>query len=320
LVARAEEHAGSVMPGFTHLQPAQPVTFGHHMLAYVEMLSRDLSRLADCRARLNESPLGAAALAGTGFAIDRHMTAKALGFDRPMRNSLDAVASRDFAAEFLFCCAMCQTHLSRLAEEIVIWTNPYFGFVKLSDAYTTGSSIMPQKRNPDAAELVRAKCARVTGSLVTLLGVMKALPLTSSKDMQDDKPPVFEAHDLLGLSIAAMTGMVDSATFRTDRMRGLAESGFATATDFADWLVREAGLPFREAHHVTGRAVKRAEELGVRLDELPFAEFQAIDARVNESLYDVLSVDASVASRTSFGGTAPVNVRAAIAAARESLS
>ena len=320
LLTRAEEHADAVMPGFTHLQSAQPVTLGHHLMAYVEMTARDISRFRDARARMNLCPLGSAALAGTSFPLDRQMTAAALGFDGPTRNSLDGVSDRDFALDYLTCATQTALHLSRLAEEFVLWASQPFGFVALSDQWSTGSSIMPQKRNPDAAELVRGHAGRILGCQTALMVTMKGLPLAYSKDMQDDKPPVFEAHDLLGLSIAAMTGMVESATFRTDRMRGLAESGFATATDFADWLVREAGLPFREAHHVTGRAVKRAEELGVRLDELPFAEFQAIDARVNESLYDVLSVDASVASRTSFGGTAPANVRAAIRAARESLS
>ena len=320
LLTRAEEHADAVMPGFTHLQSAQPVTLGHHLMAYVEMTARDISRFRDARARMNLCPLGSAALAGTSFPLDRQMTAAALGFDGPTRNSLDGVSDRDFALDYLTCATQTALHLSRLAEEFVLWASQPFGFVALSDQWSTGSSIMPQKRNPDAAELVRGHAGRILGCKTALMVTMKGLPLAYSKDMQDDKPPVFEAHDLLGLSIAAMTGMIQSATFRTDRMRGLAESGFATATDFADWLVREAGLPFREAHHVTGRAVKRAEELGVRLDELPFAEFQAIDARVNESLYDVLSVDASVASRTSFGGTAPANVRAAIRAARESLS
>jgi argininosuccinate lyase len=319
LLARAEQHAGDVMPGFTHLQSAQPVTLGHHLMAYVEMARRDVSRFRDARVRMNLCPLGSAALAGTGFPVDRHATAAALGFDGPTRNSLDAVSDRDFALDYLTAAVQCSLHLSRLAEEFVLWASQPFGFVALSDQWSTGSSIMPQKRNPDAAELVRGHAGRIMGCMTSLMVTMKGLPLAYSKDMQDDKPPVFECHDLLGLSIAAMTGMVESATFRTDRMRGLAESGFATATDFADWLVRAAGLPFREAHHVTGRAVKRAEELGVRLDQLPFAEFQAIDARVDESLYDVLSVDASVASRTSFGGTAPVNVRAAIAAARETM-
>ena len=310
LVARAEEHAGSVMPGFTHLQPAQPVTFGHHMLAYVEMLSRDLSRLADCRARLNESPLGAAALAGTGFAIDRHMTAKALGFDRPMRNSLDAVASRDFAAEFLFCCAMCNTHLSRLAEEIVIWTNPYFGFVKLSDAFTTGSSIMPQKRNPDAAELVRGKTGRVIGALMGLMTVMKGLALTYFKDMQEDKEGIFDAAETLTLSLAATAGMVRDMKPQTERLAAAAGAGFSTATDLADWLVRSLKMPFRDAHHVTGTLVARAEARGVDLSGLTLAEMQAVEPRITQGVFDVLTVQASVRSRISYGGTAPANVAA----------
>jgi argininosuccinate lyase len=310
LVARAEEHAGSVMPGFTHLQPAQPVTFGHHMLAYVEMLSRDLSRLADCRARLNESPLGAAALAGTGFAIDRHMTAKALGFDRPMRNSLDAVASRDFAAEFLFCCAMCNTHLSRLAEEIVIWTNPYFGFVKLSDAFTTGSSIMPQKRNPDAAELVRGKTGRVIGALMGLMTVMKGLALTYFKDMQEDKEGIFDAAETLTLSLAATAGMVRDMKPQTERLAAAAGAGFSTATDLADWLVRSLKMPFRDAHHVTGTLVARAEARSVDLSGLTLAEMQAVEPRITQGVFDVLTVQASVRSRISYGGTAPANVAA----------
>ena len=310
LVARAEEHAGSVMPGFTHLQPAQPVTFGHHMLAYVEMLSRDLSRLADCRARLNESPLGAAALAGTGFAIDRHMTAKALGFDRPMRNSLDAVASRDFAAEFLFCCAMCNTHLSRLAEEIVIWTNPYFGFVKLSDAFTTGSSIMPQKRNPDAAELVRGKTGRVIGALMGMLTVMKGLALTYFKDMQEDKEGIFDAAETLTLSLAATAGMVRDMKPQTERLASAAGAGFSTATDLADWLVRSLKMPFRDAHHVTGTLVARAEARSVDLSGLTLAEMQAVEPRITQGVFDVLTVQASVRSRISYGGTAPDNVAA----------
>ena len=310
LVARAEEHAGSVMPGFTHLQPAQPVTFGHHMLAYVEMLSRDLSRLADCRARLNESPLGAAALAGTGFAIDRHMTAKALGFDRPMRNSLDAVASRDFAAEFLFCCAMCNTHLSRLAEEIVIWTNPYFGFVKLSDAFTTGSSIMPQKRNPDAAELVRGKTGRVIGALMGLMTVMKGLALTYFKDMQEDKEGIFDAAETLTLSLAATAGMVRDMKPQPERLAAAAGAGFSTATDLADWLVRSLKMPFRDAHHVTGTLVARAEARSVDLSGLTLAEMQAVEPRITPGVFDVLTVQASVRSRISYGGTAPANVAA----------
>ena len=316
LLARAEEHAASVMPGFTHLQSAQPVTLGHHLMAYHEMIARDMSRFRDNRARANLCPLGSAALAGTGFPIDRHATAQALGFDGPTRNSLDAVSDRDFALDYLMAAAQCSLHLSRLAEEFVLWASQPFGFVALSDQWSTGSSIMPQKRNPDAAELVRGHAGRITGCLVSLMVTMKGLPLAYSKDMQDDKPPVFECHDLLALSLAAMTGMVESATFRTDRMRGLAESGFATATDLADWLVREGDVPFREAHHITGRAVARAEELGVALDKVPLADLQAIDARIDARVYDVLSVDASVASRRSFGGTAPDNVRAAIRAAR----
>jgi argininosuccinate lyase len=317
LLVRAEHHADSVMPGFTHLQSAQPVTLGHHLMAYYEMIARDRSRFADARARMNLSPLGSAALAGTGFPIDRDMTAAALGFDGPTRNSLDGVSDRDFAIDYLTSATQCSLHLSRLAEEFVLWASQPFGFVALSDQWSTGSSIMPQKRNPDAAELVRGHAGRILGCMTALMVTMKGLPLAYSKDMQDDKPPVFEAHDLLGLSIAAMTGMVESATFRTDRMRALAKAGFATATDLADWLVREAGVPFREAHHITGQAVARAETLGVKLDAVPLADLQAIDARIDDRVYGVLSVDASVASRTSFGGTAPVRVRAAIAAARE---
>jgi argininosuccinate lyase len=318
LLTRAEEHADSVMPGFTHLQSAQPVTLGHHLMAYVEMIGRDRSRLKDARARMNLCPLGSAALAGTGFPIDREATAQALGFDGPTRNSLDSVSDRDFALDYLSAASQCSLHLSRLAEEFVIWASQPFGFVRLSDQWSTGSSIMPQKRNPDAAELVRGHSGRIVGALMSLMMTMKGLPLAYSKDMQDDKPPVFEAHDLLELSIAAMTGMVASADFRTDRMRGLAESGFATATDLADWLVREAGVPFREAHHITGRAVAKAEAEGVRLDQLPLAVLKEINDRINESVYGVLSVDASVASRVSFGGTAPIRVREAIKAARAS--
>ena len=319
LLVRADEHAASVMPGFTHLQSAQPVTLGHHLMAYHEMLRRDAGRFADARARLNECPLGSAALAGTGFPIDRDCTSRALGFDRPTRNSLDAVSDRDFALDYLQAATQCALHLSRLAEEFVLWASQPFGFVALSDAWSTGSSIMPQKRNPDAAELVRGHTGRIVGCATALTVTMKGLPLAYSKDMQDDKPPVFEAHDLLGLCLAAMTGMVETATFRADRMRDVAEAGYATATDLADWLVREAGVPFREAHHITGRAVKRAEEAGVKLDALPLAELTAIDARIDARVYDVLSVDASVASRVSHGGTAPANVRAAIAAARKEL-
>ncbi len=317
LLMRAEEHAASVMPGFTHLQSAQPVTLGHHLMAYHAMIARDVSRFADARVRMNRSPLGSAALAGTGFPIDREMTARALGFDGPMTNSLDGVSDRDFALDYLVAATQCALHLSRLAEEFVLWASQPFGFVALSDQWSTGSSIMPQKRNPDAAELVRGHSGRIMGCMTALMVTMKGLPLAYSKDMQDDKPPVFEAHDLLALSIAAMTGMVESATFRTERMRAVAEAGFATATDLADWLVREAGLPFREAHHVTGRAVKRAEDLGIALDALSIADLKAIDTRIDDRVYGVLSVDASVASRTSFGGTAPANVRAAIRAARE---
>ncbi|MDG2533766.1 argininosuccinate lyase [Sphingomonas sp. HITSZ_GF] len=317
LLARAEEHADSVMPGFTHLQVAQPVTLGHHLMAYFEMFARDRSRLQDARARLNLCPLGSAALAGTGFNLDREATAKALGFDGPTRNSLDSVSDRDFAIEYLTAASQAALHLSRLAEEFVIWASQPFGFVSLSDQWSTGSSIMPQKRNPDAAELVRGHSGRITGALVSLMITMKGLPLAYSKDMQDDKPPVFEAHDLLGLSIAAMTGMVESATFRLERMRAAAEAGFSTATDLADWLVREGGIPFREAHHITGRAVAAAEAGGIRLDQLSIAQLKEIDSRIDERVYDVLSVDASVSSRTSFGGTSPKRVREAIAAARK---
>jgi argininosuccinate lyase len=317
LLARAEQHADSVMPGFTHLQVAQPVTLGHHLMAYFEMFARDRSRLKDARARMNLCPLGSAALAGTGFNLDREATAKALGFDGPTRNSLDSVSDRDFALDYLTAASQCSLHLSRLAEEFVIWASQPFGFVALSDQWSTGSSIMPQKRNPDAAELVRGHSGRISGALFSLMMTMKGLPLAYSKDMQDDKPPVFEAHDLLGLSIAAMTGMVESATFRLERMRAAAEAGFSTATDLADWLVREGGIPFREAHHITGRAVAKAEADGIRLDQLPIEALQEIDARIDERVYGVLSVDASVNSRTSFGGTAPSRVRAAIAAARK---
>ncbi|GLV20219.1 argininosuccinate lyase [Sphingobium sp. TomMM35A] len=317
LLARAEEHAEAVMPGFTHLQSAQPVTLGHHLMAYYEMIRRDRSRFADARARANECPLGAAALAGTGFPIDRHATAAALGFAKPTDNSLDSVSDRDFALDYLMAATQCSLHLSRLAEEFIIWASQPFGFVKLPDAYSTGSSIMPQKRNPDAAELVRGHAGRIMGCMNALCVTMKGLPLAYSKDMQDDKPPVFEAHDLLGLSIAAMTGMIETVTFRTDRMRGLAESGFATATDLADWLVREANVPFREAHHITGRAVAAAESAGTPLADLPIETLKAIDARIDERIYAVLTVDASVASRKSHGGTAPDQVRARIAQARE---
>jgi argininosuccinate lyase len=310
---RAEEHAETVMPGFTHLQTAQPVTFGHHCMAYVEMFARDRSRVRDAIVRLDESPLGAAALAGTGFPIDRHQTAAALGFREPTRNSIDTVSDRDFALEFLSLASICAVHLSRLAEEIVIWSTPQFGFVRLSDAFSTGSSIMPQKKNPDAAELVRAKTGRINGSLIALLTVMKGLPLAYSKDMQEDKEQVFDAAESLELAIAAMTGMVSDMTVNTAAMKAAAGSGFSTATDLADWLVREAGLPFREAHHVTGRAVALADERGCQLAELDIADLQAIHPAITAGIYDVLSVEASVASRTSFGGTAPQEVRRQIA-------
>lgn len=320
LTERADEHAATVMPGFTHLQPAQPTTLGHHLLAYVEMLGRDRSRLGDCRARMNESPLGAAALCGTGFNIDRHMTAAALGFDHPMRNSLDAVASRDFALEFLSALSICATHLSRFAEEIVLWTNPYFGFVALSDAYTTGSSIMPQKRNPDAAELVRAKVGRIAGALVGLTTVMKGLPLTYGKDMQEDKEGIFDAAENLALALAATAGMVRDMKPDVTRLREAAGAGFSTATDLADWLVRELRLPFRDAHHVTGRLVAKAEARGVDLSGLSLEELQTEEPRIHSGIFQVLSVEASVASRTSYGGTAPVNVRRMAAEWRERLA
>ena len=305
---RAAQHAADPMPGFTHLQTAQPVTFGHHLLAYVEMLARDRGRLADARRRLNECPLGSAALAGTSFPIDRFMTARTLGFDRPTANSLDAVSDRDFALEFLAAAAICAMHLSRLAEEIITWCSAPFGFVRLSDAFTTGSSIMPQKRNPDAAELARAKTGRVVGALVGLLTVMKGLPLAYAKDMQEDKEPVFDAADALSLSLAAMGGMVRDLQPDLARMRAMAGSGFATATDLADWLVRVPKLPFRTAHHVTGRLVARAEAKGIDLAGLTLAEMQAEEPGIDATVFDVLTVDASVASRTSLGGTAPGNV------------
>ena len=316
LLDRAEEHAATVMPGFTHLQAAQPVTFGHHMMAYVEMIGRDRSRLADARKRLNESPLGSAALAGTSFPTDRHSTALELGFDGPMRNSLDGVSDRDFALEFLSAAAICAVHLSRLAEELVIWTSAQFRFVRLSDGFTTGSSIMPQKRNPDAAELVRAKTGRVIGDLNALLIVMKGLPLAYSKDMQDDKEPVFEAADTMELAIAAMTGMIRDMTVNTDVLRAAAGAGFTTATDIADWCVRALRMPFRRAHHVAGSLVKLAEDKGIGLEDLSLAEMQVIEPGITEEARAVLTVDSSVASRTSFGGTAPVRVREAVAAAR----
>ncbi|MGE0120240.1 MAG: argininosuccinate lyase [Dongiaceae bacterium] len=319
LVDRAEQHAATVMPGFTHLQPAQPVTFGHHLLAYAEMLGRDRGRLADARRRLNECPLGAAALAGTSFPIDRDATAAALGFERPSANSLDAVSDRDFVLEFLAAGAILALHLSRLAEEIVLWVSDGFRFIRLSDAYTTGSSIMPQKRNPDAAELVRAKTGRVVGALNALLLAMKGLPLAYGKDMQEDKEPTFDAADTLSLCLAAMAGMVRDMTVDEAAMRRAAEAGFATATDLADWLVRALGLPFRDAHHVTGAIVRLAEQAGCKLAELPLPALQSVEPRITAEVFGVLGVDSSVASRTSFGGTAPDNVRRAAAAARAKL-
>ena len=319
LVTRADEHAASVMPGFTHLQVAQPVTLGHHLMAYYEMIRRDRCRFADARKRLNESPLGSAALAGTGFPIDRHATAAALGFDKPTDNSLDAVSDRDFALDYLMAAAQCSLHLSRLAEEFIIWASQPYGFVALPDSFSTGSSIMPQKRNPDAAELVRGHCGRIIGAMTSLAITMKGLPLAYSKDMQDDKPPVFEAHDLLALSIAAMTGMVESVTFGVARMRAAAEQGFSTATDLADWLVRVANIPFREAHHITGRVVRLAERSGTALDQLPLEKLREVDERIDARVFGALSVDSSVASRTSHGGTAPEQVRLRIADARSAL-
>ena len=311
LAEQAETHAALIMPGFTHLQPAQPVTYGHHLLAYVEMLSRDRGRFADARARLNQSPLGAAALAGTSFPIDRHVTASALGFDAPTANSIDSVSARDFALEALSAMSICATHLSRLAEEIVIFASPDFGFLVLPDAFSTGSSIMPQKRNPDAAELVRAKTGRIIGALTGLFIVMKGLPLAYSKDMQEDKEGLFNALDSLSLCLAAMTGMIETLTPAPARMLAAAGKGFSTATDLADWLVRQADVPFRDAHHITGALVALAEKNGCDLADLALGDIQKVDARITDDVYSVLSVENSVASRTSYGGTAPENVRAA---------
>lgn len=316
LLARAGEHAATVMPGFTHLQAAQPVTMGHHLMAYVEMIGRDRGRLADARVRLNESPLGSAALAGTSFPIDRHFTAAQLGFERPMANSLDGVSDRDFALEFMAASAICAIHLSRLAEELVIWTSAQFRFVSLSDGFTTGSSIMPQKRNPDAAELVRAKTGRVIGDLNALLIVMKGLPLAYSKDMQDDKEPVFECADTMELAIAAMTGMIADMTVNTEVLAQAAGAGFTTATDIADWCVRELKMPFRKAHHVAGSLVKMAEDKGCDLPGLSLDDMRRVEPGITGAAKDVLSVASSVASRTSFGGTAPDRVREAVAAAK----
>jgi argininosuccinate lyase len=306
---KAEVHAATVMPGFTHLQPAQPVTFGHHLLAYVEMLGRDRSRLADARKRLNECPLGSAALAGTSFPIDRTMTAAALGFDRPTANSLDGVADRDFALETLSACAISAMHLSRFSEEIVLWMTPQFGFIKMSDRFTTGSSIMPQKRNPDAAELCRAKVGRIAGAFQGLLMVMKGLPLTYSKDMQEDKEMTFDALNSYGLALEAMTGMVDDMEPNVETLKAAAGRGFSTATDIADWLVRTLAMPFRDAHHVTGRIVAVAEAKGLALDELALADMQKIEPKITEAIFEVLAPENSVKSRVSYGGTAPQNVR-----------
>jgi len=314
LLDQAEAHTDTIMPGFTHLQNAQPVTFGHHMLAYLEMFARDRSRFADCRTRMNESPLGAAALAGTPYPIDREMTAEALDFDRPMANSLDAVSARDFALEALSAASICATHLSRLAEEIVIWTSAQFQFVSLSDAFTTGSSIMPQKRNPDAAELVRAKVGRILGSLTSLMVVMKGLPLAYSKDMQEDKEPVFDAFEALSLALAAMAGMIADMTPNKGRLAEAAGAAYSTATDLADWLVRELGIPFRDAHHVTGTIVALAEQQGKTLDALELSDMQSVEPRITDEVYSVLSPLASASSRTSYGGTAPSEVRKQVAA------
>ncbi len=319
LLVRAERHAGSVMPGYTHLQIAQPVTLGHHLLAYVEMFERDASRFLDAASRMNECPLGAAALAGTPYPIDRDKTAKALGFLRPTANSLDSVSARDFALELLAAAAICAGHLSRLADEIVLWTSPHFGFARLSDAYSTGSSIMPQKRNPDAAELCRAKVGRIGASFQSLLVVMKGLPLAYSKDMQEDKAATFQAVDDLALALAAMTGMAGDLVFDEAAMRAAAERGYSTATDLADYFVMALGMPFRDAHHATGRIVALAEKKGARLDELSLAEFRAVEPRTGADVFARLTVDASVAARASYGGTAPQNVRAQIARWKETL-
>ena len=317
MIDKAEQHAGTIMPGFTHMQVGQPVTFGHHLLAYVEMLGRDRGRLADARKRLNELPLGAGALGGTSFPIDRNMTAQKLGFDRPMGNSMDAVADRDFALEVMAAASILSVHMSRLAEELVIWFSPQFGFIKFSDAFTTGSSMMPQKRNPDAAELVRAKSGRVIGALIGLLTVMKGLPMTYSKDMQEDKEALFGVADTLELCIAATTGMIADLEPNPERMRESARSGYSTATDLADWVTQKLNVPFRDAHHITGRAVKLAESKGCELGQLALADLQSIEPRINADVLKVLTVDAAAASRVSYGGTAPDNVRAQAKAARD---
>lgn len=317
LLTQADAHAETVMPGYTHLQTAQPITFGFHLMAYVQMMGRDRSRLADCRKRMNESPLGAAALAGTSHPIDRHQTATLLGFDRPMENAMDAVSARDFAVEFMAAAAICATHLSRLAEEIVIWSTDRFTFISLSDAFTTGSSIMPQKRNPDAAELIRAKPGRIIGDLVSLLTVLKGLPLAYGKDMQEDKEPVFDAEASLAVCLAAMTGMIDDMSVNQQAMRAALASGHPAATDLADYLVSALKMPFRDAHHITGRIVSLANKHHCALDELPLSAMQEIEPRLDEAVQTVLSIDHCVAARNSFGGTAPDEVRARIAAARK---
>jgi argininosuccinate lyase len=317
LIDKAEAHAATIMPGFTHLQVGQPVTFGHHMLAYVEMLGRDRGRFADARKRLNESPLGAGALGGTSFPIDRTATAKALGFERPMANSMDAVSDRDFALEFMAAAAILAAHLSRLAEELIVWFSPQFGFIKFSDAFTTGSSMMPQKRNPDAAELVRGKSGRVFGALMGLLTVIKGLPLTYSKDMQEDKEATFDVSDTLELCLAAATGMIADLTVDAERMKANARLGFSTATDLADWLTQKLNIPFREAHHITGKAVRLAEAKNCELGQLSLAEMQSVEPRITKDVLDVLTVEAAAASRKSFGGTAPDNVRAQAKTARD---
>ena len=317
LLTQADAHAETVMPGYTHLQTAQPITFGFHLMAYVQMMGRDRSRLADCRKRMNESPLGAAALAGTSHPIDRHQTATLLGFDRPMENAMDAVSARDFAVEFMAAAAICATHLSRLAEEIVIWSTDRFTFISLSDAFTTGSSIMPQKRNPDAAELIRAKPGRIIGDLVSLLTVLKGLPLAYGKDMQEDKEPVFDAEASLAVCLAAMTGMIDDMSVNQQAMRAALASGHPAATDLADYLVSALKIPFRDAHHITGRIVSLADTHHCALDELPLSAMQEIEPRLDEAVQTVLSIDRCVAARNSFGGTAPDEVRARIVAARK---
>ena len=320
LVERADEHVATIMPGFTHLQTAQPVTLGHHLMAYYEMLSRDTARFEAAQERLDECPLGSAALAGTGFPIDREATASALGFAQPTRNSLDAVSDRDFALDYLMAASQCAIHLSRLAEELILWASQPFGFASLPDSLSTGSSIMPQKRNPDAAELVRGHTGRIVGAATSLMITMKGLPLAYSKDMQDDKPPVFEAAGLFDLTLAAMTGMIAETTFKAERMRAAAQAGHATATDLADWLVREADIPFREAHHITGEAVKLADSKSCSLEELELSDLRAIDERIDDRVFKALSIDASVASRASYGGTAPDQVAQRVAEARARLA